>query len=341
MRLCTADQVSLGFIGMGAMGSRLARRLRDQSYRVAVYDRNRSKAEALLPSGVSVAGSLAELAEAADVLLSCLTDDNAVRSVYLAREGILAATRPQTVVLEMSTISPDTARELHAEGAKHGVPVMDVAISGSTPAVEMGTVTLLAGGDGEVFQSAEPIFRALAAHYFLMGPSGSGTSMKLVVNTLLGVGMQAIAEAVAIGEATGLDRARLLEVLSQTAVVAPAHVGKLARAGHGDYSPQFGVGLMNKDFRLILQAADSAKLALPATAAACEVNSAAFKEDPDADFSSVIRQMEKMRRPPPPKGVTHPELPIVRGMGEKEHMDIGNGVVHSSNCNRAWLEENN
>jgi 3-hydroxyisobutyrate dehydrogenase-like beta-hydroxyacid dehydrogenase len=169
-----------------------------------------------------------------------LTDDNAIRSVYLGREGILAATRPGTVVLEMSTISPDAARDLHAEGAKHGVTVMDVAISGSTPAVEAGTVTLLAGGDGELFKSAEPIFRVLAAHYFLMGPSGSGTPMKLVVNTLLGIGMQAIAEAIALGEAAGLDRARLLEVLAQTAVVAPAHAGKLGRAEHGDYSPQLG-----------------------------------------------------------------------------------------------------
>ena len=125
--------------------------------------------------------------------------------------------------------------------------------------------------------------------------------MKLVVNTLLGIGMQGVAEAVALGEAAGLDRTRLLEVLAQTAVVAPAHVGKVTRAGHGDYSPQFGVGLMNKDLRLILETADSLKLALPATAAAFEVNSAALKEDPHADFSSVIRQMEKMLETPAAK----------------------------------------
>ena len=101
--------------------------------------------------------------------------------------------------------------------------------------------------------------------------------MKLVVNTLLGVEMQAIAEAVALGEAAGIDRKRLLEVLSQTAVVAPAHAGKLARAEQDDYSPQFGVGLMNKDFHLILQAAKLSNLSLPATAAAFEINSAAIE----------------------------------------------------------------
>jgi 3-hydroxyisobutyrate dehydrogenase-like beta-hydroxyacid dehydrogenase len=170
---------------------------------------------------------------------------------------------------------------------------LDVAISGSTPAVERGTLVLLVGGNAEVFHAAEPIFRALAVRHFLMGPSGSGTGMKLVVNTLLGLGMQAIAEAVALGEASGLDRRRLLEVLAQTAVVAPAHLGKLATAEREDYSPQFAVGLMNKDFRLILEAADALNRPMPTTTAAFQVNSEALKADPDADFSSVIRQMEK------------------------------------------------
>jgi 3-hydroxyisobutyrate dehydrogenase-like beta-hydroxyacid dehydrogenase len=205
------------------------------------------------------------------------------------------------VVLEMSTISPETSRELYSVGASNGVDVMDVAISGSTPAVEQGAITLLAGGDPEVFQAAEPIFQALAAHYFLMGRSGSGTSMKLVVNTILGVSMQAIAEAIALGEAEGLHRARLLEVLSQTAVIPPAHVGKLGKAERNDYSPQFGIGLMNKDFRLILEAAKSSNLVLPATEAAFEVNFATFKEDPNSDVSSVIRHMEELVEVKAPK----------------------------------------
>lgn len=293
MKSFTASNVSLAFVGMGAMGSRIARRLRNHGYRVTVYDRTCSKATAMLADGATVAESLLKLAENADVILSCLTNDDAVRDVYLRKDGILAASRPGTAVLEMSTVSPQTSRELHAQGLKYGINVMDVAISGSTPAVEQGTLTLLAGGDAEVFQAAQPIFEVLAAHCFLMGRSGAGTSMKLVVNTLLGIGMQAIAEAVALGEAEGIDRQRLLKVLSQTAVVAPAHVGKLARAGHEEYTAQFGVALMNKDFRLILEAARSLNIVLPAAAEAFQVNSAALKEQPDADFSSVIRQMEK------------------------------------------------
>lgn len=293
MQAFTANQVRLGFIGVGAMGSRLVRRLLDHGFKVAVYDLNQSSVEPLLKYGASAADSLAALAENADVVLSCLTNDDAVRNVYLGRQGILATARPGTVVLEMSTISPGTSRQVHAEGVRRGVDVLDVAISGSTPAVEQGTITLLAGGDNELFEAAAPIFDAIAQQYFLLGPAGSGTSMKLVVNTLLGVGMQAVAEAIALGESEGLDRKRLLNVLAQTAVVAPAHKGKLAAADKEDYSSQFGVGLMNKDFRLVLDAAKSAGLEMPATAASYEINSAAFQKDPTADFSCVIRQMEK------------------------------------------------
>ncbi len=294
MNRFTADQVKLGFVGVGAMGSRLVRRLVDHGYQVIVFDQNQSAVDELRAIGASAGKSLAELAEHADVILSCLTDDNAVRNVYLKRDGILDGIQRGKAVIEMSTISPQTSREVHAQGYKQGVNVMDVAISGSTPAVEQGTVTLLAGGDAELFEAAEPMFQTLASQYFLMGPSGAGTSMKLVVNTVLGVSLQAIAEGIALGEAEGLDRQRLLEVLAQTAVVPPAHKGKLAKAEQNDYAAQFAVGLMNKDFRLILESAKSSNLMLPATAAAYNVNSAAFNEDSSSDLSSVIRYMEEL-----------------------------------------------
>lgn len=117
--------------------------------------------------------------------------------------------------------------------------------------------------------------------------------MKLVVNTLLGVGMQAIAEAVAFGEKAGLDRKRMLGVLSETAVVAPAHTGKLERAGNGDYSPQFPIRLMNKDFGLILNLAADVGAQMPATDAAFEINARQLELGPEQDFSAVILQMEK------------------------------------------------
>ena len=117
--------------------------------------------------------------------------------------------------------------------------------------------------------------------------------MKLVVNTLRGIGMQAIAEAVALGEKSGLDRNRLLSVLSETAVVAPAHVGKLEKAIKSDYSPQIPLRLMNKDFGLILELAAAVGAEMPATRAAFEVNAAQSAQGQEQDFSAVILEMEK------------------------------------------------
>ena len=168
-----------------------------------------------------------------------------------------------------------------------------MTMSGSTPTAEQGALTLFGGGDRGCFNAADSILRAIAYKYFYLGPSGAGATMKLVVNTLLGIGMQAIAEAVALGETAGLDRYRLLEVLSQTAVVAPAHLGKLQRAMIGVYSPQFPLRLMNKDFGLILKLAAAVCAQMPATQAAFHVNSAKLAQGNDQDFSAVILQMEE------------------------------------------------
>ena len=206
---------------------------------------------------------------------------------------MFAHARRGSVVIDMSTVYPETSQELSRLGAEHGVEVLDVTISGSTPTAENGLLTLFGGGDKERFDSAEAIFRVVSKKYFYLGPSGSGATMKLVVNTLLGIGMQAIAEAVALGEKAGLDRNRLLDVLSQTAVVAPAHAGKLERAKKSDYSPQFPIRLMNKDFGLILNLAAAVGARMPAAGAAFEINARQADEGAEQDFSAVILQMEK------------------------------------------------
>jgi 3-hydroxyisobutyrate dehydrogenase-like beta-hydroxyacid dehydrogenase len=282
----------LAFIGLGNMGSRIAKRLLAAGYPVSVFDRDPSRSEALTQNGAKPVVSVAELAKSVNVFLSCLTDDQAVRDVYYGPAGVLANASAGLVIFEMSTVSPATSRELANKASDLGVQMLDVAISGSTPAAEAGTLFLLAGGNPDFFQAARPIFQAIAGKYFHLGPSGAGTTMKLVVNAILGIGMQAIAEAAALGEKAGLSRDVLLEVLSQTAVVAPAHAGKLSRAARDDYSPQFPLPLMNKDFSLILQLAAGVDAVMPATSAAFQINSEAMAADADQDFSVVMKIME-------------------------------------------------
>jgi 3-hydroxyisobutyrate dehydrogenase-like beta-hydroxyacid dehydrogenase len=287
------SQSRLGFIGLGYLGSRIARRLAAAGFPMVVHDRDREKAKELAALGAKVAPNPETLAEEADVVLSCLPSDAAVKAVYLDTGKILESSRPGTRIVELSTIAPETSRQIHDAAAKFNVSMLDVAISGSTPSAEAGTLTLFGGGERKVFESVQRIFAPIASQWFYMGPSGSGVAMKLVVNTLLGLGMQSIAEAVALGSGLGLPRELLLEVLAKTAVVAPAHAGKLATAKRNDYAPQFPIRLMSKDFGLILTAAVECGLSMPATEAAAVVNSAEAETGGEEDFSAVIRRMEQ------------------------------------------------
>ncbi len=293
MKPITQENTRLGFVGIGYMGRPIARRLLESGFKLTAYDRDNSKAQELIQYGGNAAQSVSELASSCNVVLSCLPSDKAVLDIYRAPGGVFAHAHRGSVVIDMSTVYPETSQELSRLGSERGVEVLDVTISGSTPIAENGLLTLFGGGDKERFDSAESIFRVIAKKYFYLGPSGSGATMKLVVNTLLGIGMQAIAEAVALGEKAGLDRNRLLDVLSETAVVAPAHVGKLERAMKRDYSPQFPIRLMNKDFGLILNLAAAVGARMPAAGAAFEINSRQSEEGGEQDFSAVILQMEK------------------------------------------------
>jgi len=293
MKPITQENSRLGFVGVGYMGRPIARRLLESGFKLTAYDREHGKAEELIQYGGTVAESVAELSSSCNIVLSCLPSDEAVLDTYKAPDGVFAHAHRGSVVIEMSTVHPVTSQELSKLGSQRGLEVLDVTISGSTPTAENGLLTLFGGGNKERFDSAESIFRVIAKKYFYLGPNGSGATMKLVVNTLLGIGMQAIAEAVALGEKAGLDRNRMLDVLSQTAVVAPAHVGKLQRAMSRDYSPQFPIGLMNKDFGLILELASTVGARMPAAGAAFEINARQSDEGAEQDFSAVILQMEK------------------------------------------------
>jgi 3-hydroxyisobutyrate dehydrogenase-like beta-hydroxyacid dehydrogenase len=283
----------LGFIGLGYLGSRIAQRLATAGFPMVVYDLDPTKAVELATLGAAVAQHPGELAGEVDVVLSCLPDDRSVQAVYLGTRSVLSGARPNTRIIELSTISPQATRLLHRAALEVDVSTIDVAVSGSTRSAEAGALTLFGGGDRQVFEAAEAIFSAIAKQWFYMGPSGSGVATKLVVNALLGVGMQAIAEAIALGSSLDLPREVLLDTLAKTAVVAPAHLGKLATAKEHDYSPQFPVRLMHKDFGLILAAAAQHGLSMPVTEAAAAINSAETASGNEEDFSAVIRRMEQ------------------------------------------------
>jgi 3-hydroxyisobutyrate dehydrogenase-like beta-hydroxyacid dehydrogenase len=278
-------RTQIGFIGLGLMGGGLARRLLAGGWNVRAW--NRTPRPELKKEGISIATSLGGLAAHSDVILSSLANDAAVRSVYFDERGVFSTAEPGTVILEMSTISPELSRRMHYEARRTGVNLLDVAISGSTPAVEAGTITLLAGGDEKTFEQCVPIYESIAKQWFRIGPGSSGIQMKLVVNLLLGLDMQAIAEAVSLGEHLQIDRNILLDVLSKTAVIAPAMVGKIRKIRDGDYSPEFPLRLMSKDMDLVMDAARMAGADLPAASVAQSVLAANVHTSGDLDLAAI------------------------------------------------------
>jgi 3-hydroxyisobutyrate dehydrogenase-like beta-hydroxyacid dehydrogenase len=293
----------VGFIGMGGMGSRMASRLLAAGYDLTVYNRARERAHALEERGAKVAAQPGTLAAGCDIVFSSVADDAAVESVMWGRAGALTAARPGTIFIEMSTISPTTSRSLHEAAERKGIAVLDVPVSGTTSIAEQGQLVLFVGGEKSVYESCTPILSVLGRESFYMGASGSGTLMKLCVNTLLGVGMQALAEALAFGLKGGLERDRLLEVIGRTAVVSPSQVSKLRNASSSAYPAAFPLRLMFKDFGLIADTAMHLSAVMPGTAAAQRMCGVEFARQSaagrDEDFSSIIRTMEHMARDEP------------------------------------------
>jgi 3-hydroxyisobutyrate dehydrogenase-like beta-hydroxyacid dehydrogenase len=287
MNVLNKRTINIGFIGLGLMGSRLTRRLHSAGWNVQAWNRSVGPADELRREGVAIAPSLAELVAGSDVVLSSLANDEAVYSVYFGNRGVFSAVKRGTIILEMSTISPELSRLLHRQACALGIRLLDMAISGSTPAVEAGTITLLAGGDQKTFDQCAPLHEAIAKQWFLIGPGSSGVQMKLVVNLLLGLDMQAIAEAVSLGEHLKIDRNVMLDVLSRTAVIPPAFVGKFQKIKNGDYSPEFPLRLMSKDMDLAMTAAKRSGAVLPAATAAQSVLASNITANGDLDLAAI------------------------------------------------------
>jgi 3-hydroxyisobutyrate dehydrogenase len=288
------DNTKLGFIGLGLMGSRFLRRLNSEGWIVRGWNRSRAATLPLKEYGFAIDDTLADLVHGSDVLLSSLANDDAVRAAYLAEDGVFALVQPDTTILEMSTISPDLSALLHQEARKRGANLMDLPVSGSTPAVDAGTVTLFAGGEPETFNRCVPIFESIARQWYLMGPATAGVRMKLVANLLLGVNMEAIAEAVSLGEHLQLNRDLLLDVLPKTAVIAPAFLGKFQKIKAGDYSPQFPLHLMSKDMNLVGSSADRSGAVLPATSATKHIFEDALAGRGELDLSAVATYVQTL-----------------------------------------------
>jgi 3-hydroxyisobutyrate dehydrogenase-like beta-hydroxyacid dehydrogenase len=226
--------------------------------------------------------------------MACVTDDEAQQSVMFGQDGALAGVHGGSMIIDLSTVSPDASRRLYQAAKQQGVSMIDAAVSGSVPQVEQGSLVIFVGGEQETYQQCKPILDVLGKSSFYMGASGMGTTMKLVVNTLLGLGMQALAEAIVLGEKAGIEKRLLLDVLGQTTVLTPGQKSKLENVKREQYPNNFALSLMHKDFRLVLSEAYDLSVSMPATAAAQQMYTAAMAKAMDEDFSIIIKFMEEL-----------------------------------------------
>jgi 3-hydroxyisobutyrate dehydrogenase-like beta-hydroxyacid dehydrogenase len=247
-------------VGAGRMGAAMVGTLRRAGLEVLVFNRTSAKAEAVAEaSGAGVAATAREAAAGAQVVLSSLADDAAVGAAYTGPDGVIAGLQPGTVVCESSTIEPGTVRRLQPLVTDRGAALLDTPVSGSVPAVEAGTLTIMAGGDAAVLERARPALDPLAKQIFHVGELGSGAVMKLAVNAILHGLNLTLSESLVLAERAGVARETAYEVFAASAIAAPfVHYKRHAFEHPGESPVAFSLELAGKDLDLILALAAQA-----------------------------------------------------------------------------------
>jgi len=213
--------MTLGFVGLGVMGGRMAKRLLDAGHRVIGYNRTRAKARWLADAGLRLADSPREVAAQADVVFTMVTDSPALDAVCRGPDGILAGLRRDAVHVEMSTVSPEAVRTLADEAATRGAHLLDAPVSGSPATLEAGQLSFMVGGDPATLERVRPYLAAIGPGLTHVGPVGLAKAMKVAINQGLAVQMVAFAEAVLLAEKAGIARERAVEALLKSVLASP------------------------------------------------------------------------------------------------------------------------
>lgn len=294
----TAGPPVVAIIGTGRMGSAMARSLARAGVPLVVQNRSRERAETLAAEiGARVAITPAEAASAADVCLTMLADDAAVEAVYGGPDGLVAGARRGSVLVDLSTVTPDTIRSLEAPARAAGLGLLDSPVSGSVATAESGQLTLMVGGEAGALERAMPALAPLAKTIVHIGPLGSGAAMKLAVNTVIFGLNEAVAEGLVLAEAAGIERGLAYDVIAASAAGAPFVGYKRAAFVDPESTPvAFALELAEKDLRLIGALAESLGVPMPQSRTNLEVvRAAGAGGDRGADFSAVATHLRTRR----------------------------------------------
>lgn len=292
----------LGFVGLGAMGGRMARRLLEGGFALHGYNRTPAKAADLVAAGMTLAASPREVAERAEAVFTMVTDDAALEAVTRGPQGIVAGLRPGTILIEMSTVSPAVIHRLAGDVAARGGALLDAPVSGSPATLDAGQLSFMVGGDPAVLERARPFLAAIGPTLTHVGPVGLAKSMKIAVNQGLAVQMLSFAESVLLAEKAGIARERAVEVLLKSVVASPMvkYRGPLVLGMPAD--AWFDVDMIQKDMRLALDMAHASAVSLPSVALTYELLTAAKGLGlAKFDFAILFDLLAQMANLPPSK----------------------------------------
>jgi len=284
---------NIAYLGLGIMGRGMAGNLLEAGYPLTIWNRTPERGRALVQRGAIQALSPAAAVADADVVMYCLSDDAAVDDLVFGSGDLLAGVKEDQIVIDMTTIHPDTTRKEAAAYAAKGVRFLDAPVFGSRNEAAGGGLWIVAGGERALFEEVKPILEVLSETMHYMGGAAMGTSMKLVGNLVVASQIEALGEAMILATKAGLDPADVLGVLHVTDFKSPIFDGVGGALIERDFSTHFALKLMLKDANLIAQFAQDLNVPLPASAATREViKSAMNKGWGEENASAFIKQLE-------------------------------------------------
>lgn len=280
----------VGLIGLGLMGRPMGLNLLKAGFPLTAWNRTTSRAESLVAAGAKLAASPQEAATASDILLTIVSDPPALEEVLWGNQGAISGLRKGGIYIDSSTVSPVLARKISAACSARGVRFLDAPVTGGTWGAEKGELVFMVGGDPAVLKEAEPVFSTMGKRWFHLGPNGAGQTIKLAMNSILALQVDALAEALALVTGAGIQGEKLVEVMQSSMARAPVLDVKAPLLLKGEYPPSFPLRLMHKDLGLALDLANQIGVALPATAAAREnYNYVKGASKEDLDYAAVMK----------------------------------------------------
>ena len=286
------SHTTVGLIGLGLMGNPMGHNLLKAGFPLTVWNRTASRADSLVAAGAKLAASPREVAAASDVLITIVSDPPALEGVLWnsGTNSAFPALKKGSIYIDSSTVSPALARKIAAASVQAGIRFLDAPVTGGTWGAEKGELVFMIGGEAGTLEAAKPVFDAMGKKLFHLGPNGAGQTIKLAMNSLLAVEVQAFAEALALVQRAGLPGEKLVEVMQSSMARAGILDIKAPSMLSGDFKPSFPLRLMHKDLGLALDLANQIGVALPATAAARETYSyVKGSTTEDLDYAGVMK----------------------------------------------------